>query len=198
MPIFKNSCSHPSSVKELKGAFKAILPAFMVLCAFVASSHITVAQQVSSSYLVRLELEDADEDAGVPDSIRSHFEDYDNSPLKCAPFDLNSDGIKERFIPNEFLCGSGGCPWVLYDAKLKQVVGTFELAKVIFVQKKRSEGYCILECYVRNGGGEGTVMFYEMKKGQYVQTDGYDLHDEQIDKYFDDRRGVPSLWPNRH
>jgi hypothetical protein len=198
MSILKNGSPHSSSVKELKDASKVILLTFVVLCAFVAFSHISIAQQVDSSYLVRIELEDADEDADVPDSIRSHFDDNDNSPLKCAPFDLNADGIKERFIPNEFLCGSGGCPWILYDVKLKQVVGVFELAKVIFVQKKRSEGYCTLECYVRNGGGEGSVIFYEMKKGQYVQTGRYDLHDEQIENYFNDRRGVPSLWPNRH
>jgi hypothetical protein len=173
--------------------WKTALPVPLVLLYVALSLAIVpVRPQEVTRYLARIEQGDAKVDKELPDSLRSAFEDSDDSPLKSVSFDLNGDGVKEKFIPNELLGGSGGCPWIIYDPKRQRIIGKIG-AKVIFIQEQKSASYAVLECYWRNGGGEGSVFIYEFKGEDYQTTDKFDLHNEEIEDYFAQRRDVPHV-----
>ena len=164
----------------------------LLLCVALSLAIVPVRPQEVTRYLAQIEPGDAKVDKELPDSIRSAFEDSDDSPLKSVSFDLNGDGVKEKFIPNEFLGGSGGCPWIIYDPKLQKIMGEIG-GSVIFVQQKTSAGFAVLECYWRNGGGEGSVFICTVKGGLYETTDNFDLHGQEIEDYFHQRRDVPHV-----
>jgi hypothetical protein len=103
--------------------------------------------------------------------------------LKSISVDLNGDGILEKIIPNEYLCGTGLCPWLICSSKTKTFIGEVE-GKVLFINTKRINGYTVIETYCRVGGGEGIVYFYEYSHSKYELRKKIDLHGEQIHEYF--------------
>jgi hypothetical protein len=160
----------------------------VLLLASLAPISFVVAQS-PTKYLWRIEVDNAIPDNKLPENVRSAFDDDDDRALNSVSIDLNGDGFKEKLIPNEFLRGTGGCPWVVFDTKRKRVVGKID-AMVIFVQERKQSGYVVLECYWRNGGDSGSVTTYAFNGREYVKLASLDLQDEQIDKYFDERKSV--------
>ncbi|MBI3788852.1 MAG: hypothetical protein HY276_11435 [Ignavibacteriales bacterium] len=146
----------------------------------------------SAQYLTRISLSDTEADTSLPASIRDSFEDDDGRPLRSFSCDLNGDGVEEKFIPNEFLAGTGGAPWVIYDPGKAKVIGTID-AGVIFVQIKSSGSYRNLECYWGLGGGEGIVTLYTFSGNSYKRSKARNLKDAQLEKYFEDRKPVKAL-----
>ena len=55
--------------------------------------------------------------------VRSELDDDDGRPLRSVSIDLNGDGVPEKVVPNEFLCGQGGCPWIVYEQVSRKVIG---------------------------------------------------------------------------
>ena len=156
-----------------------------------SSLHINIAiAQSSDKYSSQIESDDAFPDSTLPDRLRKLREDDDGSPLERVSIDLNSDGKMEKFIPEKFLEGTGGCPWLVFDSGLKHLIGRIG-AKVIFVLKKKQRGYANLECYWKMWGGLGTVTTYTFNGREYKKTSTSELRDEQIDKYFEERKNVP-------
>jgi hypothetical protein len=152
---------------------------------------ITVASgQSTDKYSFQIESEDAFPDSTLPQRLRSYFDDDNDSPLECASIDLNGDGKNEKFIPNKLLQGTGLCPWLIFDSKLKQLLGRID-AKIIFILKSKRRGYADLECYCRVGGGLGAVTLYAFNGREYKEISSLELKDEQIDTYFGQRRNVP-------
>ena len=106
-------------------------------------------------------------------------DDDGSSSLKSISVDLNNDGIFEKLIPNEFLCDSGGCLWLVYSLNLKTAIGEI-FSIVLYIDTKQKNGYNVIETYLRNGSGKGTVSFYEYSKGRYNSVNRIDLKGKQI------------------
>jgi hypothetical protein len=148
----------------------------------------SLCQDLSNVYYFSFQLFDAKVDSSLDNSIRNYFADDDgSSSLKSISIDLNNDGINEKLIPNEFLCGSGGCPWLVYSLNMKKVIGNI-FGNVLYINTKHKNDYNIIEIYSRNGGGKGEVFFYEYSKGLYSVTNKIALHGEQIEEYFDNKK----------
>jgi hypothetical protein len=155
-----------------------------LLLFIVFISQYILSQELAQPYSYEFELQDAQIDSSLTNEIRDSFEDDDSSlPLKSISVDLNGDGILEKIIPNEYLCGTGLCPWLIYSPKTKTIIGEID-GKVLFINSKRKNGFNVIETYCRNGGGEGTVCFYEYLQSKYMLRKKIDLHGEQIEEYF--------------
>jgi hypothetical protein len=87
-----------------------------VFLAFIMS--ISGQQNINEKCLLQISLDSVMVDSSLGENIRSFFEEDDGkTTLKSFDVDLNEDGQFEKFIPNEHLCGTGGCPWIIYDIK---------------------------------------------------------------------------------
>lgn len=151
---------------------------------FLFLSHHVFAQQISVDYLFTISRSDAKTDSLLNDSLYYYFDDFDESiPLKSITFDLNKDGYKEKFIPNDVLCGSGGCPWIIYDSNEEKLLGYIS-GIIIYINNTTANEYFQIESYWKNGADEGFVMIYEFSDGQYKITNRFTLSGEEINDYF--------------
>ena len=105
-------------------------------------------------------------DNNIPESIRMTFDDDDGKPMKSVTVDLNNDKNPEKLIPNEFLCGSGGCPWVIYSPKLNKVIGRF-FANTIVILDNSTENYKSIQTSWKLGAGKTDITVYKFKNGAY-------------------------------
>jgi hypothetical protein len=108
-------------------------------------------------------------DGSLPNSIRDAFEDDDGRPLKSASVDLDGDGTAEKLVPNEFLCGTGGCPWVIYSVTQKRVIGTV-FASTLAVQSSFTGGYKKLIVTYSEGAKGDMTQTYAFIDGSYRKT----------------------------
>jgi hypothetical protein len=108
-------------------------------------------------------------DGSLPNSIRDAFEDDDGRPLRSASIDLDGDGIAEKLVPNEFLCGTGGCPWVIYSSTQKRVIGTV-FGSTLAVQSSFIGGYKILIVTFSEGAKGVLTQKYAFIDGSYRKT----------------------------
>lgn len=105
-------------------------------------------------------------DRALPERVRKYFADDDGRPLKSVAMDLNEDGVPEKFVPNEFLCGNGGCPWLVYDQKNARVIGA-AFGSSIGVTETFVNGYRVLEARGSLGNAVATVTTYQFSRGEY-------------------------------
>lgn len=108
-------------------------------------------------------------DPAVKPFVRKFFVDDDGRPLRSVSIDLNGDGLPEKFVPNEFLCGQGGCPWLVYDQGGDKVIGTI-FGSSIEVMERNVNGYRVLEAYSSTGGAREDTNIYEFSHGQYQKV----------------------------
>jgi len=143
-----------------------------------------LAQDSTTIDSFRFTLLDAKLDTSLSSDVRNGFQDDDEStPLKSIDIDLNRDGCPEKLIPNEYLCGSGGCPWIIYDQKSRTIIGKID-GKVILVKNRLKNDYCILEVYWSYGAGEGIVLFYELSSSSYRLVSQNEIECEETSRYF--------------
>ena len=126
-----------------------------------------ISAQLKDSVLCTYTLENATIDTSLGDELRNAFEDDDGRPMKSISIDLNGDGKYEKFIPNEFLCGNGGCPWIIFDPQSKHIIGEIG-ANEIIVLKRKINGYNVLQCSW-SGAGEYKLTNYIFKGSKYVE-----------------------------
>lgn len=140
-------------------------------------------QNVNEKCLLQISLDSVMVDSSLDENIRSFFEDDDGEKLlRSFEADLNEDGYFEKFIPNEFLCGSGGCPWIIYDTKSKKILGRVD-AKIIYVDNKKILKYFQIETLWRMGGSEFIVKNYSFKDGEYSEDFKSILNKQQMLEY---------------
>jgi len=160
----------------------------LVIVSLIIST--SFAQKFSQNYIFKFELSDAKIDSSLKENIRIYFADDDSSyVLKSIEFDMNNDGNREKFIPNEFLCGSGGCPWLIYDPKNRRVIGKI-FGKVIYINAEKVNDYYAIEVYSRYDGTRGKVDFCEYSEGNYKILNSIELNDEEIDKYLSLKKSI--------
>lgn len=107
-------------------------------------------------------------DTALTDDIRDAFQDDDGRPLKSIAVDLDGDGKPEKLIPNEFLGGSGGCPWLIFDPRTRRVLGEID-AKEFYVLTQKNNGYHSLECSWSLGSDRMTMTRYDFDGRKYVK-----------------------------
>jgi hypothetical protein len=110
-------------------------------------------------------------DKSLPESVRDAFDDDDGkAPLKSVAIDLNKDKIPEKLIPNEFLCGNGGCPWLVYSSKLNKVIGQL-FGSSIVVLDASTAGYKDIQTRWSQGAGQTGSSVYRFRNGVYEKMD---------------------------
>ena len=105
-------------------------------------------------------------DKAIPESVRKQFDDDDGRPMKSVSVDLSGDKNSEKLIPNELLCGTGGCPWLVYSPKLHKVIGHLD-GNQIDVLSTSNEGYKSIRTYWRLGADESVTALYVFRNGVY-------------------------------
>jgi len=108
-------------------------------------------------------------DAEIEKYARPAFDDDDGRPLRSVSVDLNSDGVPEKFVPNEFLCGQGGCPWVIFDQRSQKVIGRI-FGSVIEVMEVTKDGLHSLEASYSTGAANIEKAIYEFSDGHYQKA----------------------------
>ncbi len=141
----------------------------------------------SNQYLIQISLDSAKIDSTLSDEIRMYFEDDDGSmSLKSVSFDINDDGKVEKFIPNEFLCGTGGCPWLIYDPKTKKVIGRID-GSIIYVCNKKNNDYFQLEALLKIGVSGYLVWRYEFTTIKYEVVSKKTISVNKISEYLKEK-----------
>jgi len=84
-------------------------------------------------------------------------------------FDLNRDGNSEYFVRK--LCGAtGNCTYGIFADRPAKLLGTFT-AWFFFVHREPT-GWHSISTYTRQGGNQGYIEKYVVKKGQYRRASG--------------------------
>lgn len=157
----------------------------LTIVLFLLSIMVTQAQESSLNYLFKFSILDAKEDSILNEKIRDAFEDDNDSiSFKSISIDLNNDNLPEKIIPNEYLCGSGGCPWFVWSVGLMKIIGKID-GKTILVNKMVINGYHSLETFWSLGGGEGVVKSYEFENDSYIEVKKTFLKGDQVEVYLD-------------
>ena len=114
-------------------------------------------------------LQSATPDKTIPAFVRKSFEDDNGKPIKSISVHLSTKKIPEKLIPNEFLCGSGGCPWVIYSPTLKKVIGHIDGRNIIILPDSK-EGFKSIKGEWRLGEQTDTLL-YMFHNGTYEKID---------------------------
>lgn len=137
-----------------------------------------MAQDSATIDSFQFSLLDAKSDTSLSIDIHSEFQDDDkNIPLKSIDIDLNNDGYPEKLTPNEYLCGSGGCPWIIYDQRSGAIIGKID-GGILIVKKRTTNDYYIIETHWNLGGGIGTVTPYEFRMNSYFPISKFEIEEE--------------------
>jgi len=107
-------------------------------------------------------------DPAVESIARTLFADDDGRPVRSVAIDLNADGIPEKLVPNEFLCGNGGCPWLIVDERSGKLIGTL-FGSSIVVTEDVVNGYRVLEAHGSLGASDPVTDTYEYSDGAYTR-----------------------------
>jgi len=113
-------------------------------------------------------LASATHDPAVASIARTLFADDDGRPVRSVSIDLNADGITEKFVPNEFLCGTGGCPWLIIDERSGKLIGT-PFGSSIVITEDVVNGYRVLEAHGSLGAADPVTDIYEFSDGTYTR-----------------------------
>lgn len=109
-------------------------------------------------------------DKELPESVREAFQDDDGEPMKSVSVDLSNDKKPEKLVPNELLCGNGGCPWLVYSPTLNKVIGRL-FGNRIVIQDTATEGYKTIRTTWSLGAGETGAAVYKFRNGFYEQEE---------------------------
>jgi hypothetical protein len=103
-------------------------------------------------------------DKNIPESVREAFADDDGRSMKSISVDLDDDKSPEKLVPNEFLCGNGGCPWLVYSEKLGRVIGQL-FGTTITILGKSTGGFRAIQSTSR-----ATTTTYEFHDRHYIEA----------------------------
>lgn len=77
-----------------------------------------------------------------------------------------NDENPEKLIPNEFLCGNGGCPWVVYSPQLNKVIGRI-FGNAIVILDTTTEGYKTIQTSWNLGADKTGIAVFKFRNGVY-------------------------------
>jgi hypothetical protein len=111
--------------------------------------------------------------------------------------DLNGDGVPEKFIADGNMCGSGGCPWIIYDGKTNSVLGEVD-GIIVYILKKKQNGFPLIETYWKLGGSNATVYYYTFINKKYKKVRGKSLDEQGMEEYFDTKPPIVDEFKELH
>src|SRR3989338_3754859 len=100
--------------------------------------------------------------------------------------DLNHDGVVELFLSPQEMCGTGGCPWYIFEQKkdyifLGEIFGAFNTLILVPNSKKT---YGPIRIYPHMSADSGIVVDYEFKENQYEEVFSKEITNEEFQEFF--------------
>ena len=103
--------------------------------------------------------------------------------------DLNRDGVAELFLSPQEMCGTGGCPWYIFEKKeqekyhvfLGEIFGGFNT--LILVPNPKAT-YSTLRIYHHMSADSGIVVDYEFKENQYEEVFSKEITNKEFQEFF--------------
>ena len=97
--------------------------------------------------------------------------------------DLNHDGVVELFISPQEMCGTGGCPWYIFEDHLflGEIFGMFNTLTLLPASKTN---YDKIRIYHHMSADTGIVVDYEFKENQYEEVFSKEIMNEEFKNYF--------------
>jgi hypothetical protein len=77
--------------------------------------------------------------------------------------------VRKKLVLNEFLCGNGGCPWVIYSPRLNKVIGRV-FGNSITVLETSSEGYKRIRTRWSLGADKPGAAEFDFRSGGYERA----------------------------
>jgi hypothetical protein len=143
-----------------------------------------------TQYSISFQQSDVKIDTALSKDIRKSFTDDDTSyALKSFSTDLNGDGITEKFIPNEFLYGTGGCPWLIFSTKSDKIIGRID-GLIVYLQPEKTNRYSDIETYWGMGADQAIVNINKYDGNGYKKVRFYTLNGNEIEKYFKKKKHI--------
>jgi hypothetical protein len=139
----------------------------------------------------------------LPPALRSRIDiglidlEYeDTSTVRGFVADFDGDGIQDYLIRSApSLCGTGGCPYDLFDGITGKELGQF-FGNPLYVHAHRANGFPIIDTYGHSSAASGTFTTYAFDGSVYVVTSSRTLMGVAVDSLFKAMKGIPMWRPN--
>ena len=113
----------------------------------------------------------ANSDPAVYALVQHEIEYLSGKPenIKSVSIHLSKNKKCEKLILDEEICGTGGCPWLIYSTTERRVIGRIPLAFLIWVLPRDKNGYVGLEAISKVGWNNFNVSKLEYKNGNFIE-----------------------------
>src|SRR5262245_29496593 len=134
----------------------------------------------------------------VPEAIRrspdfAQLGDEEEETPRGVRVDLNEDGSEEYIlIGSGKSCGTGGCPYKLFDGRSHQILGTL-FGDPLILTDARINGFTVLCMYSHMSAGSGSYNTYVFDGHTYEPVSSLSLRTDSLDDLFADLRKLPKL-----
>jgi hypothetical protein len=107
--------------------------------------------------------------------------------------DLNDDTTDDYIlIDSGEYCGTGGCPYKLFDGRTYRLVGSL-FGDPLILSETRINGFPVLHAYAHVHAGGGSYTTYVFDGSEYRAVSSIFLTADSLDRLFEDLRSSPKL-----
>ena len=113
--------------------------------------------------------------------------------LRAVHIDLNGDGRPEFIrVHGPSSCGTGGCPYEIYDGRTRKLVGDL-FGDPVWVFPTRINGWVTLAVYSHASATSGSYSSVVFDGERYVTVSSVMLYDRSANELFQRYRSVPEV-----
>jgi len=105
--------------------------------------------------------------------------------------DLNGDKKPELILEID-LCGTGGCPFQIYDGATRKRIGELS-GGTVWVFGRKVNGWPILQTYSPASATSGAFQCLVFENGQYSVVSHVDLYDKSVEELFNRYKSAKEL-----
>jgi len=104
--------------------------------------------------------------------------------------DLNGDGKPEFIHVIRSFCGTGGCPFEIFDGATKRGVGVVS-GNPIWVFRTEINGWPVISAYSHGSATSGAYTSFVFNGSKYVEVASVILYGKSVTELFEKRQKVP-------
>lgn len=113
--------------------------------------------------------------------------------LRSFEFDLNEDGKKEFIrVFGPSLCGTGGCPYEIFDGLSKKRVGEL-FGNPVWIFKEKINGWPVLSVYSHGSAASGSYGTFVYDGKKYIGVSSVYLYQKSVEELFEKYKAVPKV-----